>query len=118
VREIYALDRFAFETLAHVDLGAALLEPNFVHQCSHEVNTSAMVTLDILGCSGIGNVNGIKPLSFVSDNDGHAASESNLTTNNDSFFGIRLVAVQHRIAYGFPKGDLNIGVHPLGETQR
>jgi hypothetical protein len=63
-----------FEALPHVDLGAALLEPNFVHQCSHEVNTSATAALDILGCSGIGNVSGIKPLSFVSDNNGHAAS--------------------------------------------
>jgi hypothetical protein len=103
-----ASGRFVFEVLPHVDLGAALLEVNFVHQCSHEVNASTMAALDILGCSGIGNVSGIKPLSFVSDNDGHAASESNLTTNNDSFFGIRLVAVQHRIGYGFPKGDLNI----------
>src|ERR1700687_769733 len=42
-----ALGRFVLETLPHVD-GAALLEVNFVHQCSHEINTSAMVGLDIL----------------------------------------------------------------------
>jgi hypothetical protein len=61
------------EAAAHVDFGATALEVHFIHQVIDEVDTAAMILVEVLAFGGIWKLPGLEAGAWISNDYEYAA---------------------------------------------
>jgi len=87
-----------------------MLEMDFIHAHSHQLNSSLIVGFRTLHNGRVQNGSRVKALSFVLDNDEYFVIRSTPATDVNLFRGVLAVAVKHGIAQGCPQSDFNISL--------
>src|SRR6516225_4259818 len=85
-----------------------MLEMDFIHTYSHQLNSSLTVGFRTLHNSRVQNGSRVKALSFILDNDGYFLTWSTPASDVNLFPGVLAVAVKHGIAQGCSQSDFNI----------
>jgi hypothetical protein len=81
------------------DNGTASFKVNFIHQGSHQVDSTAMTGADIFWSSRVWNLANIKSLSFVPDDDGDLVSPT-ATADTHLPLSVLMIAANDGIRQG------------------
>src|SRR5260370_3682405 len=93
--------------LAHTDFRSSALERNVVHGKFHQMDAAPVFGTEVFDCQRIGNLIGVESTSLVSDDDGHTVGAFATATDVNQFASVQAIAVEHRVAQSFPKGEFN-----------
>jgi hypothetical protein len=71
------------------------------------VDAAPVLGTEVFDRQRIGNLVGIESMSLISDDDGHSLAPFAAATDVNELASVRVIAVDHRVTQGFPKGEFN-----------
>jgi hypothetical protein len=98
---------FISRLLPNMDLSSSPLKGNFVHSQFHQVDAAPVFGIQVFDRQRIRNIIGIESMSLISDDDEHSLGAFAAATDMDQLASIHAIAVEHRVAHGFPKREFN-----------
>ena|SRR5215471_14818017 len=99
-----------WEPFAHVDFSAAMLEMDFIHERSHQLNSPLITGYLAVHNGGVQEGSRVKALSFIPDDDGYFLAWSAPAADVNLFLGILLVSVTDGIVQCSSQGKFNVPV--------
>src|ERR1700683_685549 len=100
--------------LPHMNDGSTFLEANFIHQCSHHVDATAVNRSDVFWGCRVRDIINVKSSSFILYRDRYFARLT-AAGNMDVFSTILVISVNDGVCHGFPQCDFNVA-HARGNT--
>jgi hypothetical protein len=90
-----------------MDLRSSAFKRNFVHGKFHQMDAAPVFGIEVFERQGIGYPIGIEPLPLIPNDDGQSTAAVAAATDVNQLARVQTIAVEYRVAQGFPKGEFN-----------
>src|ERR1035438_3283209 len=94
--------------LAHMHSRAALLEPNFIHQCSHQVDAASVQGHNVLRTGWIRHGMQIESRSLVADRDRDFSLYAAAAYNLHTLMRVLVIAMDNGIREGLTQRSFDV----------
>jgi hypothetical protein len=85
------------------------------------MDTPPVFGIEVFERQRIGNPIGVESMSLISDDDEHSLAAFAAATNVNQLASVQTIAVEHRVAQGFPKREFNellLSQNPAGSSDQ